>query len=277
MRREESMDSIKIKDLEVYGNHGVFKEENILGQKFLISATLYTDIRAAGLTDDLTKSIHYGETCQMITAYVKGNTFKLIEAVAEGLAEHLLLQIENLKQVKIEVKKPWAPIGLPLDMVSVEIERSWHEAYIGIGSNMGDKEGYLKQAILFLGEFPTIKVIKSADFIVTKPVGYLDQDDFLNGCLEVQTTLTPLELLGVLQEAEKKADRERSIHWGPRTLDMDLLLYDDQVLDSERLLVPHSEMHKRRFVLEPLAKLAPNKRHPLLNKRISELLEELED
>jgi len=271
------MDSIKIKDLEVYGNHGVFKEENILGQKFLISAVLYTDVRLAGLKDDLTKSIHYGEVCRLITDYVKEHTFKLIEAVAEGLAEHLLLQIENLKQVKIEVKKPWAPIGLPLDMVSVEITRGWHQAYIGIGSNIGDREGYLKQGISFLEGYKGIEVAKSADFIITKPVGYIEQEDFLNGCLEIFTILTPTELLEVLQEAERRAERKRTKRWGPRTLDMDLLLFDDEVVDLERLILPHPELHKRRFVLEPLAGLAPNKRHPLLNKRIMELLEELKE
>mgnify|MGYP005768773065 FL=1 len=118
------MDKIHIKDLELYCHHGVFPEENKLGQKFLISAVLYTDVREAGQTDELSQSIHYGDVCHMIKGYMEGNTFKLLEAVVEGLARELLLKVPRLERVRLELKKPWAPVGLPLDTVSVEIERA---------------------------------------------------------------------------------------------------------------------------------------------------------
>ena len=134
------MDKIQIKNLEIFANHGAFPEENKLGQKFVISATLYTSTRKAGKTDDLTASIHYGEVSQFITKFVREHTWKLLETVVEQLAEAMLLQIPHLEKVELEIKKPWAPVGLPLETVSVSIERGWHTAYIAMGSNMGDKK-----------------------------------------------------------------------------------------------------------------------------------------
>ena len=137
-------DKIKIQNLEVFANHGVFPEENVLGQKFVVSAVLYTDTRKAGQTDELTASIHYGEVSAFIDRYLKEHTFQLLEKVAESLAEELLLQTKGLQKIRLEIKKPWAPVGLPLETVSVEIEREWHTAYIALGSNIGDSEAYLK-------------------------------------------------------------------------------------------------------------------------------------
>ena len=145
-------DKIKIEDLEVFANHGVFPEENVLGQKFVVSAVMYTDTRRAGLTDELTASIHYGEASAFITEYLKSHTFKLLEKVAEGLAEEMLVRIAGLQKVQIEIKKPWAPVGLPLKTVSVEIEREWHKAYIALGSNMGDSRSILEAAVQALDE-----------------------------------------------------------------------------------------------------------------------------
>ncbi|MBQ4530411.1 MAG: 2-amino-4-hydroxy-6-hydroxymethyldihydropteridine diphosphokinase [Lachnospiraceae bacterium] len=269
------MDKIKIKNLEVFCNHGVFQEENVLGQKFLVSAVLYTDTHMAGLTDDLTKSIHYGEVSQKIERFMKENTYQLIETAAENLAKHLLLTTKNLEKISLEIKKPWAPIGLPLETVSVEIERKWHTAYIALGSNLGDKEGYLNQAMESLDNEEGCEVVKCSDFIVTEPYGMTEQEEFLNGCLELRTLLSPVELLKLLNRLEKEAHRERIIHWGPRTLDLDIIFYDDIIWDSEKLIIPHKDMKNRDFVLKPLAQIAPYKRHPVYRKTVEEMLEEL--
>lgn len=270
------MDKIRIKNLEVFANHGVFPEENKLGQKFLISAELYTDTRKAGNTDDLEDSIHYGEICHKIRDFLQRHTYNLLERAAEQLCAQLLISTPGLERIQLEIKKPWAPIGLPLETVSVEIQRGWHRAYIGLGSNMGDKEGYLNQAVSQLGAAEGCVVEKVSDFLVTAPYGNVEQDDFLNGCLLLRTLLSPQELLTLLHEIEQKADRKREVRWGPRTLDLDILLYDDQIVDSEDLRVPHIEMHKRDFVLRPLAQIAPYARHPLMGKTAAQMLEELE-
>lgn len=268
-------DKIKIENLEVFANHGVFPEENKLGQKFLVSAVLYTDTRKAGMSDDLTASINYGEVSQFIYTYMKEHTYQLIERVAESLAEELLLHTERLERVRIEVKKPWAPVGLPLESVSVEIERGWHTVYIAMGSNMGDKQGYLEMAVEELNRLPLAQVRKVSEFYVTPPYGVTDQEDFLNGCLELRTLLTPRELLDAIHEIEKQAGRERLVHWGPRTLDLDIIFYDDLVLEEEDFCIPHVEMHKREFVLQPLHDIAPYKRHPVYGKTVREMLEDV--
>ena len=269
------MDKIKIKKLEVFAYHGVFPEENEKGQKFIISATLFCDTRKAGLTDDLTKSIHYGDVSNMMDKFIKGNMFQLIETVVERLAEKMLLEIPLLKKVKLELEKPEAPIGLPLETVSVEIEREWHTAYIGLGSNMGDKEAFLEAGIETLADTKGCVVEKTSEFFTTEPYGGVKQDDFLNGVLKLRTLLSPEELLSRLKEIEQENDRERNIRWGPRTLDLDIILYDDLVMDTNKLSIPHVEMHKRIFVLEPLAQLAPQLRHPLYGETVLEMLAEL--
>lgn len=270
------MDEIRIKGLEVYCNHGVFPEENKLGQKFLVNATLYADTRAAGQKDDLEQSIHYGIVSHAITQFLQEHTFKLIETVAEQLAQELLLTTPLLHAVDVEIEKPWAPVGLPLNTVSVKIHRKWHTAYIALGSNMGDKEGYLRMAIEKLKTILGCEVTSISPFIQTAPYGVLDQEDFLNGVLELRTLLTPEELLRELHNIEQAAGRERKQHWGPRTLDLDIIFYDHEIIDTPTLHIPHVDMHRREFVLEPMNQIAPYKRHPVYQKTVQEMLAELE-
>ena len=269
------MDKIYIKNLEIFAKHGVYQEERALGQKFVISAELFLDLRNAGKSDDLEESLDYGKVCHIIKNYVEKNTFQLIEAVAERLAEKLLVENPVLKKVKLEVKKPWAPVVMHLETVSVEIERGRHTAYIALGSNMGDREGYLRFAVRELENAYGHRIARISDFINTAPYGYVEQNDFLNGCLMLETLLRPHELLELLQEIENKAGRVRGEHWGPRTLDLDIIFYDDIVISGDTLRIPHAEMHKREFVLAPLDEIAPNKLHPVFGKTVSELLREL--
>lgn len=270
------MDQIIIENLEIFGYHGVFEEEAFLGQKFIVNARLYLDTRQAGQTDDLTQSLDYGEVCQFIKKLVETERYMLIEKIAEEIASGLLLTYDLLQKVEITVKKPWAPVRVHLDTVAVRIERGWHTVYLSIGSNMGDKEGYLDFAIDRLNALPDTKVTEVSDYIETEPYGDVEQDNFLNGALKIQTLKSPEELLDTTMAIEQEAHRERIVHWGPRTLDIDILFYDDAIIHTKRLTVPHIEIPKRTFVLEPLAAIAPYYMHPVLHTSVLELLQRLE-
>lgn len=269
------MDKIKIRDLEIYARHGVYPEETALGQKFLVSLTLETDTRRAGMLDELSASVDYGKVAHDTECFLTKNTYKLLEAAAEHLAEELLLAYPQVKRITVEIKKPWAPVLLPLDTVSVEITRAWHVAYLSIGSNIGNRKENLNNALEFLKRDRRIRITSVSDFFVTKPYGYTQQEDFLNGAAELETLYTPQELLKVLHAAEADGNRERMIRWGPRTIDLDIIFYDNRVVSEPDLMIPHVEMHKREFVLKPLSKIAPWKEHPLLHKSVLQMLEEL--
>lgn len=266
------MDKIYIKDLEVYGFHGVNQQEKDMGQRFLISLELFLSLREAGESDDLNKTVSYAQVCVDVEEQFKKKKYDLIEKTAEKLAEFVLLNYELVNRVKVKIKKPWAPIGKPLDHVAVEIDRKWHKAYIAIGSNMGDREENLNSAIELINNSNLNKVINISNFYETKPVGYLEQDKFLNGAIEIKTLLSPKKLIQFLLDKEQELKRERIIKWGPRTIDLDVLLYDDLITSEEEIIIPHPRMQERLFVLKPLADIAPYVIHPILNRRIIELM-----
>ncbi len=270
------MDFISIDNLEVFANHGMFEEEVNLGQKFLVSVKLFFDATAAAKRDDLTLSVNYAKVAADITEWMKTNRCRLIETVAHRLAHRLLCDYPIVRNAEVTVKKPWAPIGLPLECVSITITRKWHTVYLSLGSNMGDREKYLNDALDILGKENDIRVIRTSEFIETAPYGKTDQDDFLNAAVKIETLMSATELLEFIHKAEESAGRVRKEHWGPRTLDIDILLYDDQVIDEDDLVIPHPDMHNRDFVLRPLNEIAPNAMHPVLGRSVSCLLKELD-
>ena len=135
-------------------------------------------------------------------------------------------------------------------------------AFIGLGANLGDRAGTLAAAVAALGSATGVELRRRSDLYESAPVGVLDQPWFLNGVVEVATTLAPLDLLRLLQQIERDLGRQPTRRWGERVVDLDLLLYGDQRVDLPELVVPHPELWKRRFVLQPLAELAPELRAP---------------
>lgn len=269
------MDIIRIDNLEVYAYHGVYDEEKEKGQYFYVNAELYTNTRKAGMNDDLDASTNYGTVCDFIHDFMTKHTYDLIETVAEQLAQALLLEFKLVKSILLEIRKPHAPIEKEFESVSVEIERGWHEAFVAFGSNLGDKEKFIDEAIEALSNLPQINIVAISDKIVTKPYGNVEQDVFLNGVMKIETLLPADELLQILQKVEEHAGRERKIHWGPRTLDLDIIFYDDDIISEDDLIVPHPDMKNRDFVLKPLMQIAPYKLHPVYRKTISDMYVEL--
>ena len=146
-----------------------------------------------------------------------------------------------------------------------------HLIYLSLGSNIGDRFRLLQQAISKLNE-AGITVKRKSSYWETEPVGYANQPWFLNLVVEAVTDLKPIQLLKTLKQIEASLGRTPAIRNGPREIDIDILLYDEVVLESSVLTIPHPRFHERRFVLEPLAELAPQLRHPILGKSISQLL-----
>ena len=146
--------------------------------------------------------------------------------------------------------------------------------YIALGSNLGDKENNMKEALQRLTQ-KGVTVCKVSDFMATRPYGVTDQPDFLNAVAEIKTDYSPTELLRILLQVEQEMGRKRIRHWGERNIDLDLLLYDDRIIDLPELQVPHPDMQNRDFVLRPLVQIAPDTVHPVLGKTIRQLWEEL--
>ncbi len=146
--------------------------------------------------------------------------------------------------------------------------------YIGIGSNLGDRKGTIRSALEQLTKEPGVQSVEASSLYETEPVGGPPgQNRYLNAVARLETTLPPGGLLAVLQRIELQLGRVRRERWGPRTIDLDLLLYDDLVIDTPDLVIPHPCMHERRFVLEPLAAIAPHMVHPVLQRTIAALLD----
>ena len=262
------MDKIYIKGLEVFANHGVFKEEKNLGQKFVIDVELGLDLNDAGRYDELNKTVHYGLLSDVIAEEFAKKSYDLLEKATYELCKFILVNYD-VSSVKVTLKKPWAPIKRSLDYVAVEMEKRWHKVFLAVGSNMGDKEKNIKNAMKILDKNEEVKIKKVSTLIETDPVGYLDQDKFLNGAIEIETIFSPKELMRELLRIEEVLKRKRVIKDGPRTIDLDILLYDNLISDDEFVTLPHPRMEERSFVITPLNEIAPNAVHPLLNKRIS--------
>jgi 2-amino-4-hydroxy-6-hydroxymethyldihydropteridine diphosphokinase len=145
--------------------------------------------------------------------------------------------------------------------------------YIGIGSNLGDRQGNCLKAIELL-ETEGVKALQRSSIYETEPWGLKDQPRFINMAIEVETDLTPRQLLSLLRKIENGMGRIRTMKWGPRTIDLDILLYGDMVVREADLEIPHPLMHEREFVLEPLSEIAPQNIHPVLRRTVGELLEE---
>lgn len=249
--------TISIKGLEINATHGVFESEKKVSQKFIFDIDLLTDCDDE--SDELSKTVDYGSVCTLIEKIATGNCFNLIEKLARECAFAVLENYDRVQEVYICVHKPDAPIAQKAKDISVSLSLKRVEAYLSLGSSMGDKKGFLDKAISLLKEVRGVKVQKVSEYIESEPYGNVAKNKFLNCAVQISTFLPPHALLDELQKIENALGRVRKIHWEDRTLDIDIIFYGDEKICDERLTVPHPDYKNRDFVLIPLKSIAPHK------------------
>lgn len=151
------------------------------------------------------------------------------------------------------------------------------QAFLGLGSNLGQREAFIERAIVALAQTPCILVCRRSELYETEPVGDAEQPWFVNAVVEIETDLSPQELLGVCKQIERSLGRRERVRYGPREIDLDILLYDNIIVNEPDLQIPHAQLHRRRFVLVPLAEIAPRAVHPILRQPVAHLLQSLDD
>ncbi|MDE6302702.1 MAG: 2-amino-4-hydroxy-6-hydroxymethyldihydropteridine diphosphokinase [Clostridia bacterium] len=265
------VDKVILKDFEVLACHGVNPEEKVNKQPFVFTAELSVDFSGAAKDDDLNKTVSYASVKKEIKAFCEDNCFDLIETLASRLAVRILKKFPLAREIDLTVKKPNAPMSGKFDYAGVSVHRAWHKVYLALGSSEGDRNAYLDFAIERLKADDNFANIKESTRIGSEPYGGVAKGQFVNSVVECDTLYSARELLDVIHGIENDGGRVRKEHWGDRTLDIDIIFYDDEVIEDNDLCVPHADMCNRSFVLAPLAELCPNKVHPLLRKRVKEL------
>ncbi|MFM2072841.1 MAG: dihydroneopterin aldolase/2-amino-4-hydroxy-6-hydroxymethyldihydropteridine pyrophosphokinae [Actinomycetota bacterium] len=260
----EVSDTIGIRGLVVTTIVGVLPHERMTAQPIQIDIDLFVNLRDAGRTDELADTANYGDVAERVAAVVRESKDLLLERLADRVAE-LVLGIDRVDAVEVTITKLRPPIPETLDSTSVRIhrhrrdyavpDRDPHVAILALGSSIGDREGYLRLAI---SQLPDVQ--KISQVFETDPIGGPEnQGPYLNMVVAVSTTLDPYALLRRCREIESAALRQRTVHWGPRTLDVDILFYDQICIDDPRLTIPHPRFAERRFVLAPLSEVAPER------------------
>ncbi len=258
------MDRILIEDLRVLTIIGALPHEREIAQPLRIDLSIGVDLHNAGRSDELNDTVHYGLVCERIVEMAHDSKDILLERLAAKVAD-VVLEFDLVELVDVTVTKLRPPVPEAVGTTSVCLTRTRaeaaappledHEVIVALGSNLGDREGYLRFAVGELGN-----VVSMSQIYETEPVGGPDgQGAYLNMVVKVQTSLDPYAFIRRCQRIEANALRQRIVHWGPRTLDVDMLFYDDVHIASERLTVPHPRINERRFVLTPLSEIAPER------------------
>lgn len=269
-------DQITISELRALAVVGALPHEREAAQPLQIDLTLDVDLHDAGHSDDLDDTVHYGLVAERVRDLVTESKDVLLERLATRIADEVLT-FARVEAVDVTVTKLRPPIPVDAANTAIRIRRSaiGHEAvpprtsraFIALGSNLGDREGYLRAAVRGLSRGPT-RIVSQSQVYETDPVGGPDQGAYLNMVVEVETPLDPFALLRRCRRLEGEAMRQRTVHWGPRTLDVDIILFDEATIDSPDLIVPHPRFAERRFVLTPLAEIAPERCPPGWDERL---------
>lgn len=268
------MSKIHIKDLKISTCHGCFAEEKINPQPFIFDCTIDYDFEKASQSDNLEDTLDYGSIMHSISDFATQNTFNLIETLCYHTAS-MIMQKYPVEKILLTVRKPQAPVDLDFGDVSVSVQLERTPVILSLGSNMGDKKATLETAIRRLSENPAICLMKTSSYLENPPYGGVAKNTFVNCAVLVETYLSPESLLEYIHLIEKEAKRERTVRWGDRTLDIDIVFYGNKIIDSKNIVVPHNDYENRDFVLIPVNEICPDWICPLHRKRIKDILADL--
>ena len=250
------MDKITLSKMEFEGYTGCFDFEKLDGQKFIVSLDIFLDRIKGCYSDELSDTVDYSKIYDVTKDIVTSDKGNLIESLAQKISDGVLGTDNRIEMVTVTVSKPEAPIKGIFETMEVKITRRRKEFVIlSLGSNLGDREANILAAEDALKALPGVEGFKTASIYETEPVGLEDQPYFLNTCVGFYTDIDPFELLDKIHVIESELLRTREIHWGPRTIDIDIIFYGDRVIMKPELTVPHPRWNLRSFVTVPLREL----------------------
>ncbi|MHB1614286.1 MAG: 2-amino-4-hydroxy-6-hydroxymethyldihydropteridine diphosphokinase [Actinomycetes bacterium] len=260
-------DRVELRGLRGWGRHGVLSAERRHGQPFLVDVALDVDVSAAAATDDLARTVDYSAVAAAVLGLVGDQPVDLIETLAVRLSR-ICLSFSVVDAATITVHKPHAPVGVPCDDVLVTVERRRpaplppRPAVLALGANLGDAAATLRQATAELLSVEGVDLVGVSPMYRSAPVGGVPQPAYLNLVVVVETTLGSEDLLWLARRVEYAHGRTRDVRWGPRTLDVDLVVVGEETVTSELLTLPHPRAHERAFVLRPWLDVDPQARLP---------------
>lgn len=273
-------EKIKISNLKVFSHVGVFEQEKKEGQFFVLNLEFEINDEFDLKNDNLKNTVNYCAVVEFVENFIEKSNFNLLETLAKELLKNLLLEFKLIKLAEIEIwkenLKEFKQKNHVFSKIAVYKKLKWHSAFLAIGSSLGNKEQFINFAIENLKQCDEIKLIKQSKTMQSKPYGNVAQNEFLNVVVEINSIKTPNELLNFCLEIEKKANRKREKKWADRTLDIDILFYENLIINETNLTIPHADLKNRIFFLKPMNEIAPNFVHPLNLKTIKELLKDLE-
>ena len=250
------MDKITLSKMEFEGHTGCFDFEKKDGQMFIVSLDLFVDRIRGCYTDDLADTVDYSKIYEVTKETVTGDDGNLIERLAQKIADAVLEADKRILKVRVNVSKPEAPVKGIFETMEITIERNRKEfVIVSLGSNMGDREANILAAEKALQALDGNEGFKFASIYETEPVGLEDQPYFLNTCVGFYTDIEPFELLDKIHVIENDLLRTREVHWGPRTIDIDIIFYGDRVIMKPELTIPHPRWNVRSFVTVPLREI----------------------
>ncbi|HEY4695423.1 MAG TPA: 2-amino-4-hydroxy-6-hydroxymethyldihydropteridine diphosphokinase [Candidatus Hydromicrobium sp.] len=269
------MFSIIIKDLNLFGYHGVKESEKKDGQNFRFNIKILLNKDNFLSEDDLENTLNYSEVIKLIKRINSDNRFNLLETLSQTAAGRIMDMSPMIEKVTVKIEKTSPPIEENLESVGVEyildrksiedrgkgkIESSEIDVYMSLGSNIGNRENNLRKAVNLIGSNPSINIVKVSSIYETEPMYLKDQNSFYNIVLEARTGVEPgpFEMMGFLKGIEYSMGRKRVENkYGPRIIDIDLLYYGEIFIESVFLTVPHPGIEERKFVLVPLSEITP--------------------